>query len=93
MKSKRERQHWWRSLSAEERGAFIDKQVRLKAKRRRQRSIKIMRQYGQQYKCSECFHGKVGCCKDRLPNGCEYWYNPNAAQPFGIKLRQQKKVS
>lgn len=65
----------------------IEKKRTAKEKAQRDRSIAVMKKYGDKYKCSECLHGKLKCCTDNLPNGCEYWYNPLAKQPYGIKLR------
>jgi hypothetical protein len=88
-KSKAARRKWWKSLTPQQQFDYIEKIVEAKTVKRIQKSKRIMKQYGQKYKCSKCFHGKLGCCTDNLPNGCEYWYNPKLPwSKQGIKLRE-----
>jgi hypothetical protein len=76
--SKYQRQKWWRRLAPEQQGKYIDKTVSMKAVKRRKRSLRRMKKYGDTYKCSECFHRKTKSCTDDMPNGCEHWFNPNS---------------
>jgi hypothetical protein len=78
MKSKHQRQKWWRELKPEQQAVFINKKVKDKAVRRLKKTLRTMKKYGDLYACSECFHRKVGCCTDDMPNGCEYWFNPKS---------------
>jgi hypothetical protein len=77
MKTKKQRQKWWKRQSPEEQTAFIEKKVLEKAIKRRKKSLRIMKKYGDKYSCKKCFHRATKSCTDDLPNGCEYWFNPN----------------
>lgn len=73
-KSKKLRRQWWKGLSSKEQAEYINKKMEQKAAKRLQRSLTIMRKYGNKYPCSKCFHRKTKSCTDDLPNGCEHWY-------------------
>lgn len=90
MKSKRERQRWWKGLSGGQRAAYVDKVVVGKGEKRKQKSIKLIAKHPGKYKCSDCFHGLIKSCTDNLPNGCEYWYNPHSKKQ-GISFERQQK--
>ncbi len=85
-KSKQSRQKWWKKQSPEKQAAFIDKKVLAKAVTRRNKSLKIMKKFGNKYPCSKCFHRATKSCTDDLPNGCEYWFNPNSSK-VGIAFK------
>jgi hypothetical protein len=89
--SKEQQQMWWGSLSEGQKAARIYKWSKEKAEKRRRKSLNLMVKYRGKYKCSECFHGKLGCCTDRLPNGCEFWYSPTAkAEEQGVAFQPWK---
>lgn len=79
-KSKKLRQKWWKELSDEDKAAYIDKKVLAKAIKRRKRSLRIMKNFGDKYSCKKCFHRLTKSCTDDLPNGCEFWWNPYKAR-------------
>ena len=58
---------------------LIERKNKEKTIKRKQVSLAVMVKYEQKYQCSSCFHSKGGSCTDNLPNGCEYWYNPQSS--------------
>lgn len=91
-KSKKARQKWWKDLSDTKRHDYIEGIVKRKAQVRIEKSLKIMNECGQSFDCAKCFHGQGGNCTSKLPNGCEYWYNPKGKR-LGIAERKHKKKS
>jgi len=83
-KKRKSRQKWWKKQSSEQKASFIDKKVLAKAIKRRKKSLKIMKKHGDKYLCSKCFHRATKSCTDDLPNGCEYWYNPNSSKTLVV---------
>ena len=88
-KSKKDRQNWWKGLDGNQRDSYIKWVMEGKREKRRKRSLRLMKRKVGQFKCKECFHGKGGHCKDRLPNGCEHWFNPNSKK-IGIGYPEYK---
>ena len=76
--TKKQRQRWWKNLSDEEKELYLKKIFKRKAIKRMSKSIRVMKNYIGKYKCSDCIHGKTKSCTDNLPNGCEYWFDPNS---------------
>lgn len=92
MKSKKARQKWWRDLSDSQRHEYVEGIVKRKGERRREKSIKALSKVNQKFDCSKCFHGQGGNCTDKLPNGCEHWFNPKSKK-MGIAEQNIKKKS
>ena len=74
MKTKKQRQKWWKSLTPEKQDEYIRKLTAGKAQKRRQRSVNLMNQLGKRNDCKKCIHGVTKSCGDNLPRGCEYFY-------------------
>ncbi len=64
--------------------AFIERKLREKALKRRRASIQLMKAYKGLYDCKECIHGLINSCKDRLPNGCEYFSDEVTGRKFKV---------
>lgn len=75
-KTKKERQRWWRNLTPQQQFDYVERLVAEKAVSRREEALRTMKQYGDKFSCSTCFHRKTKSCTDDLPNGCQYYYNP-----------------
>lgn len=88
-KSKKETKEWWKGLTENQRSQYISRVMEGKREKRRKRSIRLMSRRAGEFKCKECFHGQGGHCTDRLPNGCEYWFNPNSDK-IGIGYPEYK---
>lgn len=58
---------------------------RVKAKKHRPFSVQLMKQYVGEYDCKECTHGLTKSCRDKLPNGCEYYFNALTGKMFPIE--------
>ena len=76
-KSKKLRHRWWNSLTPEEQEKQIEKWQEKKAGKRKAKSLEIMSRTKHKYNCDGCFHRKTHSCTDDMPNGCEYWFDPN----------------
>jgi len=61
---------------------LIERKQAAKAQRRRAYSLRLMRDYAGQYNCKDCIHGRTGSCTDRLPDGCEYFYDAATGRSF-----------
>ena len=88
LKNKVQRQEWWKTLSVEEQGDYINGRQKKKTEQRRKKSIELTR--GSDFTCRTCFHRKTGSCNDNLPNGCEYWYDP-ANKKQGLAYKKSEK--
>lgn len=53
---------------------FIKNHNKVKAQKRRKKSIKIMEKFNLKFNCDKCLHKITGSCIDYLPNGCEYYH-------------------
>ncbi len=73
MKTKKQRQEWWKSLTLEQQSVHINKWVGEKSDKRRKKSISIMKRRKSK-DCQKCIHGVTKSCADNLPRGCEYFY-------------------
>lgn len=73
IKSKKQRQNWWKNLTPEQQISFIDKKVAEKALKRQKKSIKLMKQHKIHHNCNFCLHRKTQSCTNNLPDGCEYY--------------------
>ena len=87
-KSKAERQKRWRSLTTEQQFGYVESLVAKKAVRRRKEALRTMKKYGDKFSCVTCFHRTTDSCDDDLPNGCGYWFSPDAKKQ-GPKLESQ----
>ena len=73
--TKRQKQQWWLSLSAEEKAAFIDKKVDEKSQKRQLKMLRIMKEDTLEFDCKKCIHWLSHSCTDNLKDGCTYYYN------------------
>lgn len=78
VKSKRERQLWFKRLSPEQRNKFVEKKVQEKSKIKLQKMKVEINKSGKCYDCKKCFHGQIESCTDQpiFPKGCLYFYSP-----------------
>ena len=65
--------------------AFVEKQKAVKAAKRQDHSLELMKNYPGAYSCFDCVHGKNRSCKHPLPNGCENFYDAIADRRFESK--------
>ena len=86
--SKAQRTAWWYSLTPERQAECIDYWIKDKAKKRRARSIRIMKNR-KPFDCKQCTHGIGSHCTDHLPRGCEYFYSLDG-KIQGIAYNSQK---
>jgi hypothetical protein len=77
---KKARREWWKSLTPEQKSEYLGKVVKKKSFKWREEHLRIMKKYGDKFKCSECFHRGNGSCTDDMPQGCPYWYSPQAKE-------------
>lgn len=89
MKTKAERQRWWRSLTPQQQFDYVEKLVAGKAVLRCKESLRVMAKFGDKFKCSECFHRTTKACTDDLPCGCQWYWNPITGLQ-GPKLEAQR---
>jgi len=75
MKTKRQRQNWWRKLNPEQQEAFISKRVDKKRIKRNKLMIRSMKAKGIKFDCKKCCHGIGGHCTDQTEIGCTYFYD------------------
>lgn len=67
--------------------------IKAKREKRLARTLKVMKAFGDKYKCSDCFHGQIQACSIcPLPNGCEEYFNADN-NVFGIKYEDRKKIA
>ena len=93
IKSKKQRQKWWKNLPIGAKKAFIHKKVAEKAEYRINRSKQWLKDNKLTFDCSVCIHHLSKSCEDekRLSGGCEYWENlvirevvPLKFQPYWV---------
>ena len=74
MKTKKQRQAWWKGLSPDQKSKYIDKKVEKKRLKRNKLMAKSMKAKGLKYNCAECIHRKTQNCTDITSVSCEYFY-------------------
>jgi len=86
MKTKKQRQDWWKSLNPEEQDKFITKRASKRTARNIQKNQRLMEKLGLSFDCKQCIHGIIDSCTDRPKDGCVYFadevneiYGPKAA--------------
>ena len=73
MKTKKQRQDWWESLSPEKKDKFISKKARDRFIRNNKRDLKLMKRLKLSFDCKLCIHGLTESCIDKPKNGCLYF--------------------
>jgi hypothetical protein len=73
MKSKKDRQLWWRNLTPGQQSEYLESRAVSKAQKRRTREKRDTQRFALKYDCSKCILGISRSCVEKTKNGCGYY--------------------